>query len=41
MLQRTADVLLELGAYRVERSALAIEQDSVTALWMKVKANWL
>lgn len=37
MLQRTAEVLLELGAYKMERSALAIEQDSVTAQWMKVR----
>jgi len=36
MLQRTSEVLLELGAYKMERSALAIEQDSVTAQWMKV-----
>jgi hypothetical protein len=35
MLQRTADVLLEMGAYRMERSEVAIDQDSVTAVWMK------
>jgi len=39
MLQRTSEVLLELGAYKMERSALAIEQDSVTAQWMKVHAT--
>jgi hypothetical protein len=35
MLQRTAEVLLEMGAYRMERSEVAIDQDSVTAVWMK------
>ncbi len=39
LLTKTSDALLQSGAYRVERSERALEQDSTTAQWMKSETD--